>query len=630
MAWAPWLLLALALLLKGTELWVDPDLFLDWESLGRGLLARELLDGPAYGLLDYQMDPYAGGSLVMGLVAVPLFGLFGDSVFVLHLATLPFLAATAAATWVLVRRQLDQGAALLAMALVLFAPYPAARLAGVAWGDNVQVPLFMALALTLAAPLAQGASRNPWRVGLLGGVAGFGFYYHYHFAIPLALLGLLLLAGDRAWLHRPSSWAALAAGLVFGLVPWLAYNLGHSWEGLVISTYGAVDHMGSGVLARYPGRLLALCFAVPARSLGPGPAFWRWSLALSLLAWLAFLAAAGFLAWRERRAPSWVRRYLLLYPPFFVLLAAATPFSFVNEPDWYFADRYLASLHWVVAVVVALAAATLWRQGGAVRWAGGGLAGTYLAIGILAQGVILFGHPPRGPLHARGPDGAWERAYDWTMLADDRIAFGFYRGDLAPCLGSIRASEGRRRVALCRALGVSMTWRLGPDRVALEEGARALEPLGPHAVEAFWSGAGVGAGRWWSGRLDEALPAMRGHPWELAWYDGLETTLYWWYGGDRAEAAATIVTFTEGDVRLGLLEKLGAAIGEADKRDAGRCAAEVAASVPAAWRAPVLDGLCRDLAKHVVDLPAALDEVQASTLPAEGRERLLACLGGAR
>jgi hypothetical protein len=614
--------------LKVTALWVDPDLFLDRESLGRGLLARELLDGPAFRLLDYQMDPYAGGSLVMGLVAVPLFALLGDSVFVLHLATLPFLAGLAVATWALVHRHFEEGAALLAMALVLFSPYSASRLALVAWGDNVQVPLFMALALLLAAPLARGGEPRPWRVGLLGFVAGFGVYYHYHFVIPLALLGLLLLAADRAWLRRPVTWAALAAGLGLGLAPWLAYNLGHRWEGLVISTYGGVDRLGAGLLARYPGRLLDLCFAVPARSLGPGPAFWRWSLVLSVLAWLGFLASLGVL-WR-RRTPSLVQRFLLGYPPFFVVLAAATPFSFANEPAWYFADRYLASLHWVVAVVVATAASALWRKGGWPRWLGGGLAGTFLVIGLLAQGVLLFGHPPRGPLHARGPDGAWERAFDWQLLADDRIAFGFYRGDLAPCLAAIGVVAGERPIALCRALGLSMTWWLGPDPAALEAGAAALAPRGARALEAFWSGAGTGAGRQWSSQLDAALPAMRGHPWESAWFDGLSTTVYWWYDGDRARAAATIAGGTEGRRRLGLLEKLGAAIGEGAKRDAGRAADQVAADVPEEWQPPVLDGLCRDLAKHVVDLPAATAAARTSALPGAGRERLAACLGGAR
>ncbi len=624
--------MGLGLLLRVLELEVNPELFMDRECLSRGLFARELLDGPALHLLDYQADPYAGGSLAMGLAAVPFFALLGDGVFSLHLATLPFLAATALATWALVRHHLDPRAALLALALVLLPPYPASRLALVAWGDSVQVPLFMALTLLLAAPLAQGLSRSPWRAGLLGLAAGAGLSWHYHSAIPLALLVALLLLGDRAWLRLPGPVAALLGGTALGLSPWLAYNLSHRWEGLIISTYGSVGAVGDGIAARYPGRLLALAFPIPAASLGPGPASWPWALALSVLAWLAVLGAAGFLAWRLRRdlrvhgrlGRGWGALYLLAYLPFFVLAAAATPFSFENLPTWYFADRYLSSLHWVALVLVSLAAARLWARGGRLRVVGGVLAALFLGIGVASQGVILLGHPPHGPLVARDSGGRWLPGYDWNLLADDRVAFGFYRGDPEPPLVVIQAAEHPRRAILGRALGMSMVWRDGPDLTAL---AAVGGRLDPPTREAFWQGVGAGVGRWRSHELPSLLPRLQDLPQQSPILRGLEPTLRWWFAGDEAKTAAFLVE-SVAPARLGrFFEQLGQELGSSSKRDLARALERAQAAVPEPWLPPVLEGICRGQAPGEGERLAAVAAVQASSLPPALWPHLMACTG---
>ncbi len=593
--WLPWLICLAGLALKALELWVDPDLFIDYEVLSRGLLARELLDGPALHLLDYQGDPYAGASLVMGLVAVPLFALLGDDLYSLSLASFPFLAATAWATWALARR-IDPRAAPLAMLLVFLAPYPASRLALVAWGDGVQTPLFVALALLVAWPLVEGKSRSPLRAGALGLIVGAGLYWHYHFVIPLVLLAPFLLMGDRGWLRRPGVLAAGLAGLLLGLAPWLAYNLTHRWEGLIVSSYGNVGEAGQGALERWPARFLALLFPVPAASLGPGPASWGWARALSTLAWIAGLLGAASLLRGGPTRGAWGQRYLLAYLPFFALAAAATPYSFDNEPTWYFADRYLSTLHWALLLLVALAAAAGWQRGGWARRAGVVLAGLFLWIGIGAQLTILLGQPPRGPMQARAPDGTWQPGWSWSLLADDRIAFGFYRGELDTPIARIRAAEGARRGFLGQALGMSLVWRDGADLSGIRAASGQLEAsLERRDLEAFWRGVGAGVGRWHSDALPALAPALRGSRWEEAFLDGALGSLERWFGGAEEPISAFIDQQLWDPWRERAFSRLGKVIASTSKRDGARALARIEAAVPPGWQPMALRGLCGEL-----------------------------------
>ena len=47
------------------------------EELYRGNIAKEVISGPVLPFLDYQRSEYEGGTLVMGLLAVPFFLIFG-------------------------------------------------------------------------------------------------------------------------------------------------------------------------------------------------------------------------------------------------------------------------------------------------------------------------------------------------------------------------------------------------------------------------------------------------------------------------------------------------------------------------------------------------------------------------
>lgn len=646
-----WLLAVLCLLglaLKVLEIWMSPEIFMDWEEFSRGLLAREMLDGPAYRLMDYQGDPYAGGSLLMGILAIPLFAILGDSLFVLKLVTLPFLLGTALAAWLLIRRHLDRRAALLVPLLFFLPPYPSSRLSLVAWGDNVQVPLFIFLVLILLQALLHAQGRSWWRALSLGLVAGFGVYYHYHTALPLALIALLALGWERRRLPARSL-ALVFLGFCLGFSPWLVYNLGHGWEALNISAYGSVAQAGQGIAARYPMRLLSLLTWVPAASLGPGPAMWSWALCFSVLAWLVFLGCWGFLVAREwsflrilprallaGRLPSgsdgsWLLLFFLFYPLFFAIVAAALPYSFENKPAWYFADRYLASLHGCVFVLVSLAAVDLWGRGSWSRLLGASAWGLFLAIGVAAQLVILFGNPPVQPQSARDERGGWIRAWDYSLLSDERVAFAFYKGDLANNLEVIAHAQGPRRSHLARALGMSLVYheRGGPLHLAAileQEGGLASQDR-----RFTWEGIGYGVGRWRSDELQGSLAELRKLDEEDLFLRGLMGSLSWWYEGQApSRVVETITQSVPEPWRDRFLVQFGQELSVNSKRELGRVLLTLREAVPQASQAQVAQGICLDLRPRMRDpvtTAQVLEDLAAEPDPLL-RERIRACLTG--
>lgn len=647
---APLSLVLLGVVLRVVQLVRVPELYLDWEELGRGLVARELLDGMALHLLDHQMDPYAGGSLVMGILVTPFFALFGDDVVSLQLAAIPFIAATALALYALLARPAGRPAALLAAALVFLTPYSASRLQLMVWGDHSQVPTFMALCLLLAWGWWDPARRTLWRAGLLGLVAGFGLYFHYHLAIPLLVVGLLLLATDRRGLLGRRGLALVVGGMV-GFLPWLVYNLTHAFGGLEISRYGSVVDPGVGWFAGTVTRLGLFLGPVCAGAWGSAPVDSGLQEVVSTTSWLLVLGAWAGLAWGDRRrlaslgrallrgapdaadAPGrWITLPFLVYLPCFALFAAASPFDFTNYSD-YFADRYLTTLHTAGLVVVALAAGRAWTGGGPLRWVALALSAWFLGLGIASQAALLDGVAP-GPLpQARDDGGAPLPGYDHALLADERVCFGWYRGDPHPPLLAIRTATGQRRRYLAQALGCSLAWRERTDPLSPVSLLDSLALDEADAREAF-AGVGTGMGTWRDQDLPSALTSLRGHTHEDSFLDGLERSMSWWYGGAGAEhprAARLILDSVPPDRQRGFLVGLGRWIQESRKGDLPAALAIVTDQLPEPAKAPALQGVCEDLAWRT-DAPEArqraLDQANASLDP-QTADRFVTCIEGA-
>jgi 4-amino-4-deoxy-L-arabinose transferase-like glycosyltransferase len=286
----------------------NPQSVAYFEETHRWMVAHEWLHGAALPLLDYQADHYQGGSLVMALLTVPYFALFGESLLVLKLAAVTVSVGVLACLYVIGRKFFGRGVAVLAAVGYVAGPPLVAYEGLVVMGSHTESVLFSLLGILVFLHILYGA-RRPGTWALFGIVSGLGIWFCY-------TAGLSLIACALAWvllerLPRPRELTALAAGLVLGLTPWLIYNAYYHFEGIVrvlqvFGMRGTVDTWEKiGVLAKL-GRLLDRDLAYGLLSpmedvFGPRTV---WTLALlygtPLLLGLAAAAARSLRAVRQR------------------------------------------------------------------------------------------------------------------------------------------------------------------------------------------------------------------------------------------------------------------------------------------------------------------------------------------
>ena len=270
------------------------------EELQRGTIAHELTVGLKAPFWEYRADSYSGGSLVVGLLAAPLFWAFGPRLVVLKLVPLAISLLTLGLLIVLLDRYHSRRAAWIgAFLFVLAAPFPT-QLSLLAMGYHTESIVFsVLLVLSWARAIERPEGSGPFWLGLTAGLA-FSFTY----ITALTTLGCLLCSGPL--LRRGDALAKLAGGLAVGLAPWAAYNVTHRLDGVRITYMFLTPPEGAFVsVPRYVLRLgwrgaTVIALAVP-RSYGfpamlgiPGAA-WSYAyfgLTLAPIAWLLLRARA--------------------------------------------------------------------------------------------------------------------------------------------------------------------------------------------------------------------------------------------------------------------------------------------------------------------------------------------------
>lgn len=253
------------------------------EEGSRASIAIALREGPLVPVGDYQWTHFFGGSLVVGIAAVPYFALFGENLFVLKLVPLTFELLVVVFGYLLFERLFGSRAALIGGLLLAVSSPGQAVLSTIAWGTHASLNAFVLIGLfcyVLSLPLAQGrdAVRLRWRFAL-GIVAGFATWFGYSYLLVLAAVGAYeLTRGRAAFALRPL--AVLAAGFAIGFAPWVRYNLAHDFAGLHVYGRNVAEHFAPleliALLPRRSSELVLDLFpgSLFHRDLGPVPGTW--------------------------------------------------------------------------------------------------------------------------------------------------------------------------------------------------------------------------------------------------------------------------------------------------------------------------------------------------------------------
>src|SRR3989339_1297034 len=90
------------------------------EDLAMGVAAKEVIKGASLPLFEYQYLNYSGGTLIVGLMAVPFFLLFGPNYLALKLVPLLFSAAALAVFFLLAYEFFSRRTAIISAMLYIF------------------------------------------------------------------------------------------------------------------------------------------------------------------------------------------------------------------------------------------------------------------------------------------------------------------------------------------------------------------------------------------------------------------------------------------------------------------------------------------------------------------------------
>ena len=211
------------------------DFLYNPEGVFQGWIAKALLNRFVSDPFSLQHAGYGGGSLVMGLFAIPFFQVLGDSLFHLALAGILWQAAIMAFLVALCWRAWGPWAAIPAGLLMLCAPTLYIQRSMMVLSNHCEVALFAILNALLLWHLFKNLEvrgvASPGLCILFGAVNGFGIFFSYgHLSVAaadsLALVPLLLRGRSRPGRTMAAVFLT-AVGFAIGLSPWIHQLLTH-------------------------------------------------------------------------------------------------------------------------------------------------------------------------------------------------------------------------------------------------------------------------------------------------------------------------------------------------------------------------------------------------------------------
>ncbi|MEV0607100.1 hypothetical protein AB0I61_12105 [Polymorphospora rubra] len=260
-----------------------------------GLVALHVSQGREFPLFFY--GQYYMGALESYLAA-PLFLLTGPSVLALRLPNLLLYAAFLALMWRLTSRLYTPWLAALTVGLLALGSDRILKNQLIAGGGYPEMNPAGALLMLLAVNLGLGVvRRRAAGYAVFGLVAGLTLWDDWLVLPYVGAAGLLLLL--TGWRDLPGRHgAALAGGLLVGLVPIVAHNLTAAPEHRSLAVYANL----SGADASWPDRLFGgVLFGLPmGTGFCPPGRCEPWQLWWGLLV-PVLLVVAGVLAWRGLR-----------------------------------------------------------------------------------------------------------------------------------------------------------------------------------------------------------------------------------------------------------------------------------------------------------------------------------------
>lgn|GEM_PF-6893351 len=351
------IILAVFLLTRIIVLLTSIDVLFNSEDLSMGAVAREIISGAHLPLFEYSYLTYSGGMLVVGILAVPFFLVFGPTYFALKLVPLAFSTATLALLYLFCRDFFNRRTAVIVAFLYIFSSAVWCAFTVYA-GFHVESLVFSMAAVYLSFLMIFKGKRGPARCFFLGLLCGFGTYFSYTTIVVWAVLAAVWAIHEPAFFRRRGFYVMLG-GFIVGFSPWIAYNMGCHFRGVTdvlpeFSEGKSVFAAGTwkGFLGNY---LRSLWFSrmLEMKFLPYGAARF-YGFMYTAAYWVSFFAIAASFGHSFKRFLK-SREFLILAAPL-VLLAVVRLYGEKSLETQAVEPRYLIGLYPFIFLTVGIAA----------------------------------------------------------------------------------------------------------------------------------------------------------------------------------------------------------------------------------------------------------------------------------
>jgi len=233
--------LLLMLCIRLTFLLFPSDLlFAEPDELFRGVLTKQIISHNCISsLFDYLYNPYAGGSIVISILAVPFFYIFGDTVFSLKLVEILLALFSVFLLYATAYKYFGIKAALMACLMFIVPPQYLSQRSLMSIGDYCEsillsliiIHIFLSIIRRITAQ--EGGDAKIARYSfLLGIMSGFGLWFHYINGITIITCLIVWFFIDAKFFIR-SKFLFFLCGFGIGFLPWLSLNFTRNFQGCI-------------------------------------------------------------------------------------------------------------------------------------------------------------------------------------------------------------------------------------------------------------------------------------------------------------------------------------------------------------------------------------------------------------
>jgi|GEM_PF-3317285 hypothetical protein len=282
------------------------------EELYRGTITREIIKGPLmspWEYLDYKVDYFPGGTLVVGILAVPFFLLFGHTYISLKLVGLVFALGTFLLWYLFMDRFFNRRTAVITAAVFLLCMPFYTMTSFITWGSHPETNFFTILSIFIFCNIFLNArvksGDNIFYTGyknffLLGLISGFGLWFVETSLIPLLFLLIFWFIFDRRVFLR-KVFFIFCLGFITGFSPAIYYELVYKGNALAIRGQSLLSNiLACNINGALPKALLLFSHDLPNSFLF-GNIFNLNGKIFSYLYYFIFLSAFAYLFWINRK-----------------------------------------------------------------------------------------------------------------------------------------------------------------------------------------------------------------------------------------------------------------------------------------------------------------------------------------